>query len=105
MIVAQNATSVAPKTYTINAGKGTYAGPAYQAAKHIIKLAGYYKDIEPYLPENIIDKYRTKAIKKTKYSYSTYLAGSAFQTQKFKRKISSRAKLATCRFNQKCQIP
>ncbi len=104
MIVAINATTVAPKTYTINAGKGTYVGPAYTVAKHTVKVAGYYKDIEPYLPENIIAKTRDKAIKTTKYKYSTFKAGSNYGLQKTKRRFSKSSFASPCRFNQKCQI-
>ncbi len=99
-----NTTSISPKTYTINSGKGTYVGPAYTVFKAGAKAFGFYKDIRPYLPEELIQQARTKAIKSVKYKYSTTLAGNAFQTSRFKR-IQKSSKLATCGFNKKCQVP
>ncbi len=93
-----NSTSIAPKTYQINSGKGTYAGPAYQAFKAIAKTYGFYKDIRPYLPEEVIKKYRTQTIKTAKYKYSTTLAGSNFASTLSKKK--SRTKSSTCQLKQ-----
>ncbi len=101
-IVSRNATSIAPKTYTINSGKGTVIGPVYQIGKQIARVYGYYDTIKPYLPENIISEYRTKAIKTGKYKYSTFLAGSNFASKKFQKKKSPGS--SSCKQQQKSCI-
>ncbi len=98
-----NTTSVSPKTYVINSGKGTVYSTGYQIFKYGAKAFGFYKDIKPYLPEEAIQKYRTKAIKTGKYKYSTFLAGASFQKSR-SRRIPSRPRAKTCGFNKECTL-
>ncbi len=95
MIVAPSRQAVSPKTYTINAGKGTYIGPAYQGFKAVARTYGFYKDIKPYLPEEIIKKYTGKY----KYKPRKRLTAYAFQTRGFLKKSNGPK---TSQLKQKC---
>ncbi len=65
MIVASQRKSVSPKSYQINrGGKAAIFGPAYEGFKTVSKAYGFYKDIKPYLPENILGKYKYKTHKR-----------------------------------------
>ncbi len=45
-------------------GKPTWIGVAYEGFKTASKSLGFYRDIEPYLPDTYIDKYRYKPQKR-----------------------------------------
>ncbi len=70
MIVAQSKQPAGVKYSIINQGKAGFAGSAYTGFKHIAKAYGFYKDIEPYLPETYIDKYRYKPHKRVYHAIS-----------------------------------
>ncbi len=55
-INATQSSQISPKTYRIGQGKGTYVGPIYEGFKQVARTYGFYKDIEPYLPEELIQK-------------------------------------------------
>ncbi len=53
------------KATVINSGTGAIASSAYTGFKHVARVYGFYKDIQPYLPETTIDRYRYKVHKRT----------------------------------------
>ncbi len=61
MIAASSEHSYAAKAYQINrGGKGAAIGPIYEGFKQTARIYGYYKDIQPYLPETHLKKYKYK---------------------------------------------
>ncbi len=59
--------------------RAPYIGYAYEGLKHASRTLGFYQDIEPYLPETTIDRYRYKPLKRT----AGYL-GKAIHKKKFR---------------------
>ncbi len=50
--------------YLHKAGRASYAGYAYEGLKYTSKAFGFYQDIQPYLPETYLDRYRYKPRKR-----------------------------------------
>ncbi len=82
------------KSTVINSGKGTVLGSTYQGFKHAAKAFGFYKDIEPYLPETSIKKYTYKPHKRT----SGYLGKALWSTKK----LQQRSCTTSGKQQQKC---
>ncbi len=81
MIVAgQRQTSrVKASPIGVRPSKAGYAPAAYEIGKNIIQYYGYYKNVEPYLPDKYVDKYTYKPHKRV----AGYL-GQAFFKKKFR---------------------
>ncbi len=94
MIIAGKSQSQKPKISPIGTrpSKAGYVSGAYEVGKITLKSFGYYKDIEPYLPDKYIDKYTYKPHKRI----AGYL-GQTFHSQKNKR-----YGFKTNYFKQKC---
>ncbi len=62
MIVAGKSQRAKPKVSPIGIrpSKAGYVSGAYEIGKTVAKGYGYYKDIEPYLPDRYIEKYTYK---------------------------------------------
>ncbi len=96
MIVAGKSQSQKPKISPIGTrpSKAGYVSGAYEVGKITLKSAGYYKQVEPYLPDKYVDKYTYKPHKR--------IAGYLGQTIYKKRKVFSQFRYASCnKFNQK----
>ncbi len=85
MIIAGKSQSQKPKISPIGTrpSKAGYLPAAYEIGKTIVKSYGYYKDIEPYLPDKYIDKYTYKPHKRI-----TGYLGQTFHSKKTKNVFS-----------------
>ncbi len=94
LINATSSGSVSPKAYQINrGGKAAAIGPIYEGFKQIGRAYGFYQDIEPYLPETIVEKYKYQPHKRV----AGYL-GQAFHAKK-------KFKSSSHKFNQEfCDV-
>ncbi len=81
MIVAGKSQSQKPKISPIGTrpSKAGYFSGAYEVGKIGLRGMGYYKDIEPYLPDKYVDKYTYKPHKRI-----TGYLGQAFHAKKRK---------------------
>ncbi len=75
--------------------KSGAVGSTIQLAKIVAKTYGFYKDVEPYLP----DKYIEKAQYAPRKRLSGYVGG--YVHAKKKRHVKASSKSKTCQFNQK----
>ncbi len=64
MIVTAKAHNIQAKATPIGRRTG-HIGTAYQVGKRLVDIAGFSKNIEPYLPETYYKRYRYKPLKRT----------------------------------------
>ncbi len=96
MIVSSAQSPKGAKATIINSGKGTIAGSAYQGFKHVARVYGFYKDIQPYLPETHITRGK-KAVHDYVYYKQKRGIDYAFPSRLSKKKTKS----SSCQFNEK----
>ncbi len=94
MIVASKSQDTKPKVSPIGVrpSKAGYLPGAYEIGKTMAKGYGYYKDIEPYLPDRYIEKYTYKPHKRV-----TGYLGQTFHSKKTVFKSTQ-----SRRFNEEC---
>ncbi len=81
MIVTSKASSIQAKATPIGRGQG-HIGSAYHIGKRLVKTAGLYPQIEPYLPETYLDPIR----KRYGYKPRKRITGHALSTRGFLKK-------------------
>ncbi len=64
MIVTTGPQPTGAKATIINSGRGSVFGSAYTGFKYASRAFGFYQDIQPYLPETTLDRYRYKPHKR-----------------------------------------
>ncbi len=82
MIVTGKSQNVKPKVGAIGTrpGRASYAPAIYEIGKNIVKSYGFYKDIEPYLPDKYVEKYVYKPHKRV-YAYARTTKGFLRKTK------------------------
>ncbi len=66
-------------SYISTKSRAPYLSYAYEGLKYAGKTYGFYKDIEPYLPETYLDKYRYKPHKRVAGYLGQYAYGQKIQ--------------------------
>ncbi len=91
-LVSGGQKQITPKAYPIGTRPGKSApGIAYDTGKTISKYFGYYKEIEPFLPENIVPRYLKKPYKEP--------VTTSIEFARLQKKIFKKTKTSYNKFN------